>query len=139
VIPLIIENNPGIVITYDPMPSECLDQTHPVDIDIYPNRTPNRIYLNRNYTIYVAVLGNSEFNVTELDSSTVKFGLTGTEASPVRAPILRDLNTDGFTDAMYGFQTFACGFALGDTEGALKGKLTIGTDVVGSDSVLVSP
>jgi len=111
-----------------------------VDIDIYPNRVPNRVYLRRNYTLYVAVLGSADFDVTTLNSSTVKFGKTGTEASPVRAPLIRDLNRDGFLDAMYGFRTFDCGFQLGDTQGILTGKLNDGrTNAIGSDSVLVFP
>ncbi len=77
--------------------------------------------------------------MSTLNSSTVKFGKTGTEASPVRAPMLRDLNGDGYLDAMYGFRTFDCGFGDGDTAGILKGKLNNGTDVEGSDSVLVLP
>lgn len=110
-----------------------------VTCDIYPNRVPNRVFLSRNYTLYVAVLGSAAFDVTGLNSSTVKFGKTGTEASPVRAPLLRDINGDGFLDAMYGFRTFDCGFALGDTNGVLTGNLNDGTDIEGSDSVLVSP
>jgi hypothetical protein len=110
-----------------------------INIDIYPNRVPNRVFLSRNYTLYVAVLGSANFDVTTLNSSTVKFGKTGTEASPVRAPLIRDLNGDGYLDAMYGFMTFDCGFALGDTNGILKGKMNNGTDVEGSDSVLVYP
>jgi len=110
-----------------------------VGIDIYPNRTPNRVYLSRNYTLYVAVLGSDTFDVTTLNSSTVKFGRTGTEASPVRPPLIRDLNGDGFLDAMYGFRTFDCNFALGDMKGWLKGSTASGTFVEGSDSVLVLP
>ncbi|MHC4167700.1 MAG: hypothetical protein ACYSWQ_12130 [Planctomycetota bacterium] len=108
-------------------------------IDIYPNRTPNRIYLSRLYTVYVAVLGSADFDVTTLDSATVKFGRTGTEASPGRAYMLRDLNRDGFVDAMYGFLTPDCGFQLGDTQGRLTGHTADGTPVEGVDSVLVSP
>ena len=110
-----------------------------VAIDIYPNRTPNRVFLSRNYTLYVAVLGSDTFEVTDLDSSTVLFGWTGTEAGPVRAPLMRDMNSDGFLDAMYGFRTFDCGFQLGDNEGWLTGFTGGGTPVEGSDSVLVSP
>ena len=110
-----------------------------LDIDIYPNRVPNRVFLSRNYTIYVAVLGTDDFDPTTLNSSTVKFGKTGAEASPVRAPLVRDLNRDGLLDAMYGFTTFSCGFALGDTEGILTAKTLDGTDAIGSDSVLVYP
>ncbi len=100
--------------------------------------TPNRVILSKNYTLSVAVLGSASFDVTTLNSSTVKFGKTGTEASAVRAPMLRDLNHDGFADAKYEFHPFDCGFAIGDTIGILTGKLIDGTDVVVSDSVLVS-
>ncbi|MHC4568662.1 MAG: TolB family protein [Planctomycetota bacterium] len=110
-----------------------------IGIDIYPNRVPNRVFLSRNYTLYAAVLGSASFDVTTLDSATVKFGRIGTEASPVRAPITRDLNSDGFVDVMYGFQTFDCGFQLGDTEGWLIGFTISGIPVEGVDSVLVSP
>lgn len=108
-------------------------------IDIYPNRTPNQVFLSRNYTLYVVVQGSADFDVTTLNSSSVKFGKTGTEASPIRTPLLSDLNHDGFTDAMYGFRTFDCGFQLGDTEGKLKGYIASGIPVEGSDSILVSP
>jgi uncharacterized repeat protein (TIGR01451 family) len=110
-----------------------------VGLDIYPNRTPNQVYLSKNYTLYVVVLGSASFNVSTVDSSTVKFGRSGSEAKPVRAPTMRDLNADGFTDAMYGFMTFNCGFQLGDTEGVLTGKTTAGINVIGRDSVLVLP
>ncbi len=115
-----------------------------INIDIYPNRTPNRVYLSRNYTLYVAVLGSDTFDVTFLNSATVKFGKTGTEASPMRAPMIRDLNGDGRPDAMYGFRTFGCDFAsdqIGDPDakGLLKGSTASGTPVEGSDSVLVLP
>jgi len=89
-----------IVITVLPVTS--------IDIDIYPNRTPNPVYLSRNYTIYVAVLGDADFDVTSLDPSSVRFGLTGTEASSVRAPMMRDLNRDGFLDAMIFSQRDTC-------------------------------
>jgi hypothetical protein len=110
-----------------------------VGVDIYPNRIPNPVYLSRNYTLYVAILGSANFEVSTVDSSTVKFGRTGTEASPVRPPIMRDLNADGFIDAMYGFMTFDCKFQLGDTEGILTGSTTSGVLIEGRDSVVVSP
>ncbi len=110
-----------------------------VAVDIYPNRTPNKVYLSTDYTIYVALFGAQGFAVADVDSSTVRFGPTGTEASPVRTPTILDLNGDGFEDAMYGFTTFDCGFALGDTMGYLTGKTTSGTALQGSDSVTVLP
>ena len=135
-----VTSSDSLVLTDEDMTSVTVTQCQvDVDIDIYPNRVPNRVFLSRNYTLYVAVLGSANFDVTTLNSSTVKFGSTGTEASPVRAPLIRDLNGDGQLDAMYGFATFDCGFASSDTEGVLTGELNDGTDIVGSDSVLVYP
>jgi len=111
--------------------------TYEVGIDIYPNRVPNKVYLSTNYTIYVALLGAEEFAVTDVNSSTVRFGRTGTEASPVREPAIRDINADGFDDALYGFLTFDCGFELGDTTGNLTGQIAGEIPIAGSDSVSV--
>jgi hypothetical protein len=110
-----------------------------VPIDIYPNRLPNMVYLSTDYTMYVALLGAEGFAVTDVDSSTVRFGRSGTEASPVREPKIRDLNGDGFDDALYGFLTFDCGFELGDNTGTLTGQTTGGTPIAGNDSVSVLP
>ena len=52
---------------------------------------------------------------------------------------MRDLNGDGIVDAMCGFQTFDCGFQLGDVEGWLIGFTINRTPVEGADSVPVSP
>jgi len=106
-----------------------------IDIDIYPDHTPNRVYLNKNYPIFVGVLSSETFDVYSLDSATVKFGRTGTEASPVGPWIAGDINWDGFVDAMYEFRTFDSGFQIGDTQGLLTGLTLIGTPVAGSDSV----
>jgi len=127
------------IISDSVLTADELNVSRLLNIDIYPNRTPNRVYLSRNYTLYVAILGDADFDVSTVDAATVKFGRTGTQASPVRAPMMRDLNRDGFVDAMYGFQTFDCEFQLDDTEGVLTGKTTDGVDVVGRDSVLVMP
>lgn len=76
-----------------------------------------------------------DFDVTSIESSSIRFGRT--ETNPVRAPIFRNLNGDGFLDAIYGFQMFDCNFQLGDTEGWLTGLTDDGTPLLSSDSVLV--
>jgi hypothetical protein len=110
--------------------------TTSIDIDIHPNHTPNLVNLSKNDPIFVGVLGSPSFDVTTLDSSTVNFGRTGTEASPVVLPILGDLDADGFIDAKYEFLTFDSGFLIGDTQGYLTGLTVIKTPVAGSDSVV---
>lgn len=111
----------------------------PMNIDIYPGKTPNNVVLSRNYTISVAVLGSPSFDVTTINNATVRFGHAGTEAAPVKAPTLKDVNGDGVKDALYGFLTFRCAFQMGDTQGILTGKTTGGMDIKGIDSVLVTP
>lgn len=110
-----------------------------VNIDIYPGRVPNNVILSRNYTISVAVLGGPNFNVNDINHATVRFGHAGTEAAPVKAPTIKDVNGDGVKDALYGFLTFRCVFQMGDTQGILTGKMIGGRDINGSDSVRVTP
>ena len=109
-----------------------------INIDIHPNHTPNLVELSKNDPIFVGVLGSSSFDPTVMDSSTVKFGRIGTEASPVGPYSLGDFNGDGLLDTTYEFQTFDCGFLLGDTQGLLTGVTFFGMPVAGSDSVIVT-
>jgi RHS repeat-associated protein len=122
----------------DAFTSVVITSQYVCEVDIYPNRTPNQVFLDKNYTIYVAVYGSSEFDVTKLDSATIRFGRSGIEASPVRAPMIRDLNGDGFADALYGFMTFDCGFQTGDTSGILTGETIDNIQIEGTDSVLIT-
>jgi len=114
------------------------------NIDIYPNRrypsgedTPNWIVLSRNYTIYVAIMGRADFDARDVYPFTVRFGPTGTEAGPVRGRVVIDIDQDGDLDAVYGFQTFDCGFKLGDTLGWLTGWTTAGKPFGGCNYVAV--
>lgn len=108
-----------------------------IPIDIAPNQQPNLIVLSVPYTIYVAVLGGAGIDPGMLDPG-VKFGPTGTEASPLFGPMAMDINFDGATDALYFFMTPQANFQLGDTVGTFKGSAA-GVNVVGTDSVQVLP
>lgn len=107
--------------------------------DIHPGRTPNRIFLSRNYTIYVLCYGNGKVDVTQLDWTAARFGPTGTEALPIREPTIRDYDGDGYMDGLFGFRTFDCGFSLGDTQGILTINSVGGCPMSAADSVLVAP
>lgn len=108
-------------------------------IDISPNRVPNKIFLGRPYTIYVAVLGTPTFDPMTIDPASVTFGPTGNEATPVRMPIFYDIDRDGDLDAIYGFLTQRCNFSLTDTTGTLRCMTTGGQALSASDTVAVSP
>ncbi|MBI5374606.1 MAG: hypothetical protein HZA77_04165 [Candidatus Schekmanbacteria bacterium] len=114
--------------------SKCLVD---LALDICPIAFPNKVSFRKNWGLSVGVLGSRDFDVTTLNWPTVKFGKTGTEASPMRAPIFRDFNRDGNLDAIYMFIMNKCGFAMGNTQGILTGKLNDGTEASGSDSVKI--
>lgn len=105
-------------------------------IDIQPNRS-NQVFLDRNYTIYVAVLGSATLNVQDISDASVRFGATGNEAAPVRAKVVHDVNNDGRPDAVYGFLTFDCGFTPVSTTGTLTFLTTNCGGGIATDTVLV--
>ncbi len=108
-----------------------------VRIDIKPGFDKNVISLNSKTPIPVAILGESDFDARRVDSSTVRFGRTGTEASPVGPIILADVNGDGLFDMVLSFRTRDTGIQKGDTQATLTGMTLEGISIRGSDSIIV--
>jgi len=123
-------------------------------IDIYPYRfhtgiwvfpvpgnggtaKTNWIVLGKDYTVYVAVFGDSCFSVMNLHPFSVRFGRTGYEAYRVIGRVLVDIDRDGYLDAIYGFKTSKCGFQVGDPIGVLRARTMNGEHVIGQDLVTV--
>jgi len=116
-------------------------------IDIKPGSWPNSINSKSKGVIPVAVLGAANFDVTDLDVTTLTFGPTGTEASPahdltdpfVFAKHLEDVNGDGYTDLVSHYRTQDAGFSMGDNSGFLKAEFTSypGYTWTGSDAVRI--
>jgi len=105
----------------------------PAGIDIKPGNDKNKINPNGG-KITVAILGSDTFDVTDVDVSTVMFGPD--DAEPYKGKIkFKDVNGDGFTDAVFKFKSKDTGIALGDTEACLSGELKDGTSFDGCDSV----
>jgi len=108
--------------------------TSQVDIDIKPGSDPNSINPRSKGKVPVAVLTDRCFDATTVDPSTVLFGATGTEASPVHSA-LEDVDGDGDSDMILHFNTQATGIECGDTSASLTGE-TFGEQMIqGSDSV----
>lgn len=112
-----------------------------VPIDIKPGLFPNSINPNSKGKIPVAILTTStaqgeslDFDATTVDSTTVLFGASGTEAAPVHAA-LEDVDGDGDIDMILHFNTQATGIQCGDTSASLTGETFGGQEVAGSDSV----
>lgn len=105
-----------------------------VSIDIKPGSYPNSINPRSHGKIPVAILTTDTFDATTVDSTTIRFGATGTEAAPVRSA-LQDVDGDGDTDMVLHFKTQETGIACGDTSASLTGKTSSGQAIAGSDSI----
>ena len=106
----------------------------PVQVDIKPGSFPNSINPRSRGRIPVAILTTGTFDATIVDSTTVLFGRTGTEATPVHAA-MEDVDLDGDTDMILHFNTQATGIQCGDTSASLTGETFSGQMIQGSDSI----
>ncbi len=129
-----------------------------VAFDVQPGGCPNPIQLNRNGVIPTAILGTADFDVEDIDISTVT--LEG--VSPIRhdytdvatpyEPIVdkplesyacNSLESDGFMDLTIKFNAPEVIQALGDVSKddvikvKIKGKLIDGTDFEGEDIIII--
>ena len=59
--------------------------------------------MNSTKNINVALLSGVDFDATLIDTQTVRFGTTGTEAAPINIG-RRDVNGDGRRDLVLRFQ-----------------------------------
>jgi hypothetical protein len=115
---------------------------NPVEIDIKPGNFPNSINPRSRGVVPVALLGSEEFDVADVDVSTLRFAPD--EALPAHDLTdewtynehLEDVNLDGFMDLMTHFRTQETGIQCGDTEATLTGSLLDGTPFEGNDSLV---
>ena len=111
-----------------------------IQIDIKPGEFPNNINLSSRGRIPVAILTTDAtdnvgtFDATTVDPTTVRFGSTGTEATPVQ-DALEDVDGDGDTDMILRFNTQDTGIECGDTSATLTGQTFDGQTIHGTDSI----
>jgi hypothetical protein len=108
-----------------------------VQIDIRPGTFPNTINIGGNSKLPVAILSSEQFDAATVDASTVRFGRTGTEATPLRHT-LSYVNDDLRLDLLLHFETQATGIVCGTTSASLTGHTTTGAAIAGSDAVVVT-
>ena len=105
-----------------------------VSIDIKPDEFPNSVNPRSEGKIPVAILTTDTFDATTVDSTTVRFGATGTEAASEQFT-LEDVNGDGKLDLLLHFKTQATGIQCGETSASLAGKTVSGQAIEGSDFI----
>jgi hypothetical protein len=114
-----------------------------LDMDIKPGSFPNSINPRSNGVVPVAILGSNEFDVEDVDVTTLEFGPWGaTPAHDLANSVthtghLQDVNADGYTDLVSHYRQKMTGFQTGNTEGCVTGETLGGIPFEGRDSVRI--
>ncbi len=110
----------------------------PVNLEVKPGSNPTIINLRSKGVIPVAILSTSNFDATTVNTLTVKFGRTGTEASPVHWSFA-DVNGDGRLDILLQFKVQSTGIQPGDTQAILMGRTMSGMPFRGFATIVTGP
>lgn len=117
-----------------PAASLRINESPLISIDIKPGSFSNSINPKSKGTIPVAILSTATFDATAVDPSTVLFGATGTEATPVHSALV-DVDGDGDIDMILHFNTQDTNIVCGDILVSLTGKTFSGQKIEGSNSI----
>jgi hypothetical protein len=82
----------------------------------------------------VAIISNNGFDAASVDLNTVRFGATGTEASPILIA-RRDFDRDKDSDLVLRFEIRETGIECGDTFVSLTGQTLDGIPILGSSPI----
>lgn len=100
------------------------------DIDIRPGTRSSPLNPKSNGIISVAILTTSQFDATLVNASTVRFGVTGTEAASVHT-VLADADRDGDIDMVVHVRNRDTRIPCGASSAVLKGQTFSGEDFRG--------
>ncbi|HEX6505323.1 MAG TPA: hypothetical protein VF011_18920 [Terriglobales bacterium] len=107
-----------------------------VRLDVKPGSFPNVVNVNSNGMLPMTILSTAKFDATQIDPTTVRFGDTGTEATPNHWS-LADVNGDGLSDLQMNFDVQQTGIACDTTLVSMTAKTYGGNEIRGTDSVKV--
>jgi hypothetical protein len=117
---------------------KCKAGGESIEIDVWPGRRPNSINMRNRGVVASAILGSADFNVNDVDRTTLGFGPNGAPPAHRTGGHVMDVNRDGFRDLVSHFRTRGSGLSSGDTEVCVTGVLMDGTEIQGCDAVTVT-
>jgi len=123
-------------ILFDPWLKAPYSECIPIEIDIKPGSDPNSINIKSKGRIPVAVLTTPSFDAASVDTETVRFGRTGSEAPAVHSA-LEDIDADGDLYLILHFKREETGIQCGDNAAYLTGKTFSNESLEGSDTVKI--
>lgn len=109
-----------------------------VSLDVLPGDPTNYVNTSGAYSdkMFVSIEGRSDFDVTQVDASSIRFGPAEAPAHTL-PPQVRDTNGDGINDLYVKFRVGATGLTCGfDDQVFLTGQTIGGLQFEGSDTVL---
>lgn len=112
-----------------------------IAIDVKPESYPNCFNINGSGVIPVAILGSADFDVQDVDQSSVRFaGLTvGVRGNADPQCNFEYSNGDDFEDLVCHFSDDPAAWSPDDGTATLVGELSDGRRIEGSDSICVRP
>lgn len=116
-------------------------QVQQINIEIKPgNDGLAPINPRSNGKIPVALLSSTGFDAMNVDTQSLTFGATGVESSLSHCGHNgEDVNADGRLDLVCHFENQKAGFAKGDLEGIVQGRMKYGTRFEGRGLLKVVP
>ena len=112
---------------------ELADPPLAVSIDVLPGSSANNVYPNKTGKLPVAVLSSAEFDATQVNPATLKFG--SSEASPSDPAVIADIDGVFGNDTSVRFRVEETGIFCDDTEVTLVGETYAGEAFAGADSI----
>ncbi|MBW2291748.1 MAG: filamentous hemagglutinin N-terminal domain-containing protein [Deltaproteobacteria bacterium] len=119
----------------------------PVEIDVVPWSTSNRLRLGTRQRVWVTLFGSDDLDVSDIDRSSLRLGPAAGQPMSYRGGsrkgrpkvYRRDWNRDGYPDLLAVFKLRRLGVAYGDTELCLTAETQSGVALEGCDSIDASP
>jgi hypothetical protein len=112
-----------------------------VDIDIKPGSDPNCFNINGSGVIPVAILGDADFDVTDIDTSSLSFDGLAVRVRGKKGPLcsFEYSNADSYIDLVCHFEDDAGYWIGGGDIGTVTGLLLDDTPFEGADSICIVP